>query len=50
LELFPQAVQNVVKILPTTWAMCGQLEIVLRGQGLATILPALFSLKTRIIS
>ena len=39
LELFPQAVQNIVKILPTTWAMRGLLDIVLRGQGLAAILP-----------
>jgi ABC-2 type transport system permease protein len=39
MELFPQAVQNIVKILPTTWAMRGLLDIVLRGQGLATILP-----------
>lgn len=39
LELFPQVVRNVVKILPTTWAMQGLLDIVLRGQGLAAILP-----------
>ena len=39
LEMFPQAVQNIVKILPTTWAMRGLLDIVLRGQGLTTILP-----------
>ena len=39
LELFPQAVQNIVKILPTTWAMHGLLDIVLRGQGLTSILP-----------
>jgi ABC-2 type transport system permease protein len=39
LELFPQAVRNVVKILPTTWAMQGLLDIVSRGQGLAGILP-----------
>jgi ABC-2 type transport system permease protein len=39
LELFPQTVQNVVKILPTTWAMRGLLDIVLRGQGLTAILP-----------
>ena len=39
LELFPQAVQNIVKILPTTWAMRGLLDIVLRGQGLTAILP-----------
>jgi ABC-2 type transport system permease protein len=39
LELFPQVVQNIVKILPTTWAMRGLLDIVLRGQGLSAILP-----------
>jgi ABC-2 type transport system permease protein len=39
LEMFPQAVQNIVKILPTTWAMRGMLDIVLRGKGLLTILP-----------
>lgn len=39
LELFPQTVQHVVKILPTTWAMQGLLDIVLRGQGLMAVLP-----------
>jgi ABC-2 type transport system permease protein len=39
LEMFPQAVQNFVKILPTTWAMQGLLDIVLRGRGLVDILP-----------
>ena len=39
LEMFPQAVQNIVKILPTTWAMRGLLDIVLRGQGLTAVLP-----------
>ena len=39
LEMFPQAAQNIVKILPTTWAMRGMLDIVLRGQGVAAILP-----------
>ena len=39
LEMFPQVVQNIVKILPTTWAMRGLLDIVLRGQGLTSILP-----------
>ena len=38
LELFPQTVQQVVKVLPTTWAMQGLLDIVLRGQGLTAIL------------
>ena len=39
LEMFPSAVQNAVKILPTTWAMQGLLDIVLRGRGLVEILP-----------
>jgi ABC-2 type transport system permease protein len=38
-ELFPQAVQSAMKILPTTWAMQGLLDIVLRGRGLLAILP-----------
>jgi ABC-2 type transport system permease protein len=38
LEMFPRAMQNIVQILPTTWAMKGMLDIVLRGQGLAAIL------------
>jgi ABC-2 type transport system permease protein len=39
LELFPPAIQNAVKILPTTWAMQGMLDLVLRGKGLLDILP-----------
>ena len=39
MELFPAAVQNVVKILPTTWAMQGMLDLVLHGRGLMEILP-----------
>jgi ABC-2 type transport system permease protein len=39
LELFPKTLQNIVQILPTTWAMRGLLDIVLRGQGLPIILP-----------
>ena len=39
LEMFPRLIQNAVKILPTTWAMQGMLDIVLRGQGLAAVLP-----------
>ncbi len=38
LELFPSAIQNIVKILPTTWAMQGMLDLVLRGGGLADVL------------
>jgi ABC-2 type transport system permease protein len=39
LELFPPAIQNAVKVLPTTWAMQGMLDLVLRGGGLMDILP-----------
>lgn len=39
IELFPATVQNIVKILPTTWAMQGMLDLVLRGGGLRDILP-----------
>lgn len=38
LELFPATVQNIVKIFPTTWAMQGLLDLVLRGGGLGDIL------------
>jgi ABC-2 type transport system permease protein len=40
-ELFPPFVQTAAKILPTTWAMQGMLDIVARGEGLAgVLLPA----------
>jgi ABC-2 type transport system permease protein len=39
LELFPPAIQNAVKILPTRWAMQGMLDLVLRGGGLTDVLP-----------
>ena len=39
LELFPAAVQTAVKVLPTTWAMQGMMDILLRGQGVTGILP-----------
>lgn len=39
LELFPPAIQGAVHILPTTWAMQGLLDLVLRGKGLVDILP-----------
>ena len=39
IELFPQFVRAAVKVLPTSWAMQGMLDIVLRGQGLAGVLP-----------
>jgi len=39
LELFPEVVRSMVRVLPTTWAMDGMLDLVLRGQGLSAILP-----------
>lgn len=39
LELFPPAIQNIVKVLPTTWAMQGMLDLVLRGGGFIDVLP-----------
>ncbi len=39
IELFPQAVQEAVKVLPTRWAMQGMLEVVGRGHGLDAVLP-----------
>jgi ABC-2 type transport system permease protein len=39
IELFPQFVRTAVKVLPTTWAMQGLLDLVLRGQGWVDILP-----------
>ena len=39
IELFPAFVQTAVKILPTSWAMQGMLDLVLRGQGLSAVLP-----------
>ena len=39
LELFPPAIQNAVRILPTRWAMEGMLDLVLRGGGLPDVLP-----------
>ena len=39
IELFPEFVRTAVKVLPTSWAMQGMLDLVLRGQGLAAVLP-----------
>ena len=39
IELFPQFVRTAVKVLPTSWAMQGLLDIVLRGQGVRGVLP-----------
>ena len=39
MELFPAGLQQVVKVLPTTWAMSAMTDITMRGHGLADILP-----------
>ncbi|MCB8985609.1 MAG: ABC transporter permease [Ardenticatenaceae bacterium] len=39
IELFPPAVQTAVHVLPTTWAMQGLSDLVLRGADVAQILP-----------
>jgi ABC-2 type transport system permease protein len=39
LEVTPPAYQAVVKILPTTWAMIGFNDVILRGQGVTGVLP-----------
>jgi ABC-2 type transport system permease protein len=39
LELFPPAVANAVKILPTTWAMMGMTQLTIYNGGLIQILP-----------
>ena len=38
LELFPKVVGQMVHVLPTTWAMQGLLDIVLRGAGVMQVL------------
>lgn len=38
-ELFPEAVRAAAHALPTTWAMQGMTDMLLRGQGLAGVLP-----------
>jgi ABC-2 type transport system permease protein len=39
-ELFPDIVQKITLALPTTWAMIGMNDILLRAQDLAGVLPA----------
>lgn len=39
IELFPPAIQNASRILPTRWAMDGILDLALRGRGFESILP-----------
>lgn len=38
IELFPQGIRSAVRILPTTWAMQGFLDIAVRGQNLQGVL------------
>jgi len=37
IELFPQTVRTAAKVLPTTWAMQGTLDVALRGQPVSGI-------------
>ncbi len=37
-ELFPPFIRTASLVLPTTWAMQGMLNLVLRGRGLAGVL------------
>ena len=39
-EMFPQAVRTAMKVLPTSWAMQGFNDLVIRGKGLVDILPS----------
>jgi ABC-2 type transport system permease protein len=39
LEVFPPAVANAAKILPTTWAMMGMTQLTVYNAGLVEILP-----------
>ena len=39
MDLFPAGLQQVVKVLPTTWAMSAMTDITMRGHGLVDILP-----------
>jgi ABC-2 type transport system permease protein len=40
LEITPAAYQATVRVLPTTWAMSGLTDVIVRGKGVADILPA----------
>lgn len=39
LEITPPSYQAAVKVLPTTWAMIGFNDVIVRGQGVAAVLP-----------
>ncbi len=38
-EIFPEVARLAARVLPTTWAMQGLSDLVLRGQGLTQVLP-----------
>ncbi len=38
IELFPEVIRSAAKVLPTTWAMQGFLDIAVRGAGLSGVL------------
>ena len=39
LEITPAIYQTVVKVLPTTWAMSGFTDVIVRSKGVVDILP-----------
>jgi ABC-2 type transport system permease protein len=39
MEVTPTYYQQAVRVLPTTWAMAGFTDVIVRGQGVAGILP-----------
>ena len=39
LEITPKVYQQAVQVLPTTWAMSGFTDVVVRGQGIVSVLP-----------
>jgi ABC-2 type transport system permease protein len=39
MELFPETVRTAVRLLPTTWAMQGLMDILVRGQGVPGVWP-----------
>jgi ABC-2 type transport system permease protein len=39
IELFPEVARTAARILPTSWAMQGLVDLTMRGQGLQGILP-----------
>ena len=39
LEVTPKIYQTVVQALPTTWAMKGFGDVIIRGEGIAGVLP-----------